>query len=322
MIISVNSALRTLAKLSYVTVLACPTTIVGVASAQAPPVSVTLASASLGQTGQTGGASINSDQFVGWRFEITEAFKVTEVGGHLLAVPSVPGDIFAALVKLQSIVALPQGEPFLPSEIVATSTFRPTFPSSEVLTPLSAILQPGVYALIFGSGEFGTTGFGGLPNYMDQPDILPTTIDSYFFYSPPDLGWRGSLGNHMRFLVRGIPATPEELLSDLILDVEDCVANEDLKTSHGHALANKLESALQQLDKGNIAGVIGKLQAFIDQLTSLEADGHIASDKADSLIAYAQVILNAVQGPGKSSPKESRPIAEESTWSSMKALYR
>lgn len=180
------------------------------ARAQTP---VLLESATLGQTGLFGGTSITELQYVGWRFEIDTALQVDAIGGHLLGLPNVGnGQIFGALIRLASIDVFPEGDPFTPEETLATVVFQPPLPSVELLVPLSVTLEPGAYALVFGSNLFGATGNGAIPNSTDQADIPPTTIDSYIFYSIPNLGeppiWRGPLASQMRFLVSGTTVPP------------------------------------------------------------------------------------------------------------------
>jgi hypothetical protein len=191
----------------------------GVGSPAAAQTPVLLESATLGATGRTGGTSITELQYVGWRFELTETLQVDAIGGHLLGIPSVGnGLIFGALIRLAAIDVFPEGDPFTAEETIATVAFQPPFPSDEVLVPLSAVLEPGPYALVFGSNLFGATGNGGIPNTLDQMDIPPTTIDSYIFYSVPSLGqppiWRGPLASQMRFLVSGTTLSPVPALAD------------------------------------------------------------------------------------------------------------
>ncbi len=166
---------------------------------------VVLESAQLGATGRIGGTSVTVAQFVGWRFETSVPLSVEQVGGHMLSFPDEPGEIFAAIVRLPSIDAMPQGTPFTPEEVVATTTFRPPFPSNEVLTPLSAALRPGAYALVYGTGLFGATGAGAMHNGPDQPDIPPTTISSIIFWGLafPDQPyvWRTNLASNIRFVI-------------------------------------------------------------------------------------------------------------------------
>jgi hypothetical protein len=124
-------------------------------------------SALLGPTGQTGGSYISGPQFsfpgqfLGVRFHLANAVIVDDVGGHLLG--NGDGNIFAAIVALQSPSALPSASPFSFTPL-AEVNFAPAFPSTDVLVPLSLALGPGDYALIFGSGRFGATGTANMPN--------------------------------------------------------------------------------------------------------------------------------------------------------------
>jgi hypothetical protein len=118
--------------------------------------------ATLGATGQTGGTNINSNQWLGARFTLTQSTQITDVGGHLVSITA--GGIFAAIVPLSSPTALPS---FLPSTIatsaLAGTVFTPPSLSADVLTPLSVLLAPGSYALVFGSGgPFGAAGSGAM----------------------------------------------------------------------------------------------------------------------------------------------------------------
>jgi hypothetical protein len=185
----------------------------GVAAPGAAQTPLLLESATLGATGLVGGTSITEAQFVGWRFEIDTTLQVEAIGGHLLGIPAVGnGQIFGAMIRLASIDVFPAGDPFTPEETLATVVFQPAFPSAELLVPLSVTLEPGAYALVFGSNLFGATGNGAIPHSTDQVDIPPTTIDSYIFYGIPGPGqapiWRAPLASQMRFLVSGTtPAT-------------------------------------------------------------------------------------------------------------------
>jgi hypothetical protein len=166
---------------------------------------VLLESAALGATGSYSGSSVATSQFVGWRFQIDTPLAVEQVGGHLLG--SAEGGIFAALVSLDTIDAIPHGLPFTDYEVIATTVFQPPLPSEEVAVPLTAELRPGSYALVFGTGYFGASGEGALPNFDDQPDIPPTDISSFIFWSRPFFNepfeWRENLASHMRFVVAG-----------------------------------------------------------------------------------------------------------------------
>ncbi|MGD9635996.1 MAG: hypothetical protein AB7G28_23810 [Pirellulales bacterium] len=168
---------------------------------------VLLAAAEMGAAGRVSGTSVTPAQFVGWRFSIDEPLRVERVGGHIYSDPFQAGEIFAALLRLDSLDAVPHGAPFTEDEVVASTTFRANFPSDEYLTPLSATLSAGSYVLVFGTGYFGAEGFAALPNFTDQPDIPPTDLSSFIFWSRPSAGaefeWRRNLASHMRVLVEG-----------------------------------------------------------------------------------------------------------------------
>lgn len=106
--------------------------------------------------------SIFDLQYLGSRFHLDRTVNVTAVGGHLSGTGFANQQIFAAIISLASPTALPIGNPFDPGELVATTTFDPGRPGSDVRTPLAATLAPGDYALVFGSGLFGATGDAGL----------------------------------------------------------------------------------------------------------------------------------------------------------------
>jgi hypothetical protein len=188
---------------------------------------VVLESAVMGTPGRIGGTSITTSQYVGWRFETNRTLVVDRIGGHLLSFPDEPGEIFAALVRLQSINSVPTGAPFTPQEVVAITTFRPPFPSAEVFTPFSATLAPGSYALVFGTGLFGATGAGALHNGDDQPDIPPTNVSSFIFWSIPFVGqppeWRLNLASHMRFVIKAQAVIPGDYNHDDVVDAADYV---------------------------------------------------------------------------------------------------
>jgi hypothetical protein len=186
---------------------------------------VVLESAMLGATGHISGSSVTNAQFIGWRFQIDVPLDVDHIGGHLEGDPFTPGTLFAALVRLDSITSIPHGAPFTEDELIATTTFLPPFPSDEVTVPFVAALQPGSYTLVFGAGMFGATGLGGMPNFNDQPDIPPTDISSYIFWSIPRQGapqeWRQNLGSHMRFVVEAHVPIPGDYNHDGTVNTDD-----------------------------------------------------------------------------------------------------
>jgi hypothetical protein len=124
-------------------------------------------SATLGATGRpVFGLSVSATQFLGSRFSVDSVVRVESVGGHLVGTP---GNLFATIVSLSSPTALPSGSPF-DMTTVATTLFDPLEPSNDILVPLSATLNPGHYALIFGAPIFEQPSEGAMPdNNIDIP---------------------------------------------------------------------------------------------------------------------------------------------------------
>jgi hypothetical protein len=157
-------------------------------------------SATMGPTGQGAGTPISQSNFVGWRFQLNTALMVTEVGGHL---GQIQDNLFAAIVKLTNVESLPPGAPFESASTVAHTLFTPPLGTAEVRVPFSAVLLPGSYALVFGSGHFEAIGSGFIPN-SQQTNIAPTQTRSFISWRqtlPGRFEWTAGLLNNLRFLV-------------------------------------------------------------------------------------------------------------------------
>lgn len=153
-------------------------------------------SATLGPVPTPGGFHITT-QYVGSRFELTDTFDITAVGGHINEWTD--GTLFAAIVPLASFFALPTSSD-IESIALASVLFSPPSPSNEFSIALSTTLGPGVYGLVFGgSGAFGSTGTGFMPEGNSD---LPGA--SYFFrQSDGSNSWINGGINSTRFFVEG-----------------------------------------------------------------------------------------------------------------------
>jgi len=158
-------------------------------------------SATLGPTGKTGGGSLNLGQFLGSRFSITETVEVTSIGGHIGGIGVSP-ELFGVIVELPGPSVLPAGSPFTGSEVLASTVFTPPGPSSDVSVPLSVILTPGDYAIIFGSGLFGATSSTG---FTPQNDVVtPAGSGSFILWSDFGSIWiDGSSFRNERYTING-----------------------------------------------------------------------------------------------------------------------
>jgi len=120
-------------------------------------------SATLGQVGLTGGIAvaagyddyIDTDCYAGARFHIDYEAQVTAIGGHFLHGYGNTGSLFGAILPLSGPGMMPSIPPFDFSNVIASTVFVPDRPSSDYRTPLAVTLQPGDYALIFGSNALG-----------------------------------------------------------------------------------------------------------------------------------------------------------------------
>jgi hypothetical protein len=115
----------------------------------------------------TQGGMLTGTGWATWRFEVTgTSFAVSAIGGRLLA----EGDLFGAIIPVNSTTGLPD---FRPSDIQANAlagkAFSPPIVSTDYLTPLNVVLQPGDYALVIGGGLYGPDPGFGLPNYIANP---------------------------------------------------------------------------------------------------------------------------------------------------------
>jgi len=81
--------------------------------------------------------------------------------------------------------------------------------------------------LVFGTSLFGATGAGAIHNGDDQPDIPPTNLSSFIFWSIPFAGqppeWRLNLASHMRFVIEAQVVFPGDYNHNGVVDAADYV---------------------------------------------------------------------------------------------------
>jgi len=174
-------------------------------------------SGSIGQTGipwQTlAGTGVDSDVFVGARFEIDQPVRTTRIGGHFVGHPLNPSnEFFGALIHLENETDFPNSNDLSSPDVLGVAIL--TFPdlSDEVFGELSTAIDPGWYAVIFGSGFYGTNAVGvALRNGVDNG------MQSYIAWQS-GTGWRelSSLFNNQYFVVEGT-IIPEPATSILLL---------------------------------------------------------------------------------------------------------
>ena len=130
-------------------------------------------STTLGQVGLTGGIAVaagfddymETDYYAGARFHLDYEAEVTAIGGHFLLDNDNTGNLFGAILPLSGPGAMPSLD-FL--DVIASTIFVPDSPSSDYRTSLAVTLQPGDYALIFGSNALGSAD--GIMNIIIAAD--------------------------------------------------------------------------------------------------------------------------------------------------------
>lgn len=161
-------------------------------------------SATLGPTGQSGGASVNSSQFLAVRFLASSSVTTGSIGGHLQGFVS--GGLFGAVVALTGSTDFPDSFDLSTADVLGAAVLPATSPSDEVAANLSVSLTAGNwYALVFGSGLFGATGSGAMP-------LNDTAIGtpSYFFKSTSTTWNNGGFSNARFFLdTNAVTVVPE-----------------------------------------------------------------------------------------------------------------
>jgi hypothetical protein len=161
------------------------------------------------------GASIGDKQFIGASFSISQATKVDAIGGHFNNFADHPdfglgGTVFGALVKLGAD-GLPVGDLSHLEGVLAHRVFTPTS-GVDSQVALDAILQPGQYGLVFGSGLFGADGRSSL-TFVQPGEALTSAGDvlSLNDSSFPTWGWMEDKPNRFRVFVSGslVSSVPE-----------------------------------------------------------------------------------------------------------------
>ena len=193
--------------------------------------------ASSGQGGLDSGATIGgysgSGQIYGARFSISQGVHVDSIGGLFFAQPQgnqpqpYADDIFGAILRLASIASFPTGDPFSAAEVVASTVFHVgSTTAHEVITPLSADLDAGAYALVFGSGRFGATGIAAAPPSGQS-------LSAQYIYwgdSSGPTSWHtdGSSGSARFFVLGTVPEPASAAL--LLFGAALCLTRRTLRT--------------------------------------------------------------------------------------------
>jgi hypothetical protein len=175
-------------------------------SGVAGPVGVTQSDVLSGSVPAT---NINPDVFVGVRFHTSRTAITSRIGGHFVG-GSDSTLFFGAIVQLTNSNDFPDSGDLSTPDVIGRTWLSFQHPSREDYVDLSVSLEPGWYALVFGSGLFGAYGSGGaVRNGVDDgsPSYIAWQSGSPGWFDLADLADFHVFDNH-RFVIEG-NFTPE-----------------------------------------------------------------------------------------------------------------
>jgi hypothetical protein len=194
-------------------------------SAAPSSANVIFESASLGDTEVTweqvinqevAGSNVASFNFVGARFQVTQAVRATQIGGHFVGGYE-ETSFFGALVSLTGRDDFPDSGNLSTPDVLGVSILNFPHASADTRGDLSLRLDPGWYAVVFGTYLFGTNGRGATVR-----NGLDFGMQSYIVWQE-DPGWfnRSELSDilqpgNQRIFVEGTVA-PEPTTSLLLI---------------------------------------------------------------------------------------------------------
>jgi hypothetical protein len=142
------------------------------------------------------GANLNSNAFNGVRFELVQPAVIAQVGGHFVGSPNNDAMLFAAIIELDNESDFPDSADLSTPDVLGNAILNFPEPSDKVVGDLELSLDPGWYALVFGSGLFGTGGDGAA--LLNNSDV---GTQSYIGYLS-GFGW-GTRQPGMYFVITG-----------------------------------------------------------------------------------------------------------------------
>lgn len=158
----------------------------------------------------TGEYILSSDNFMGAAFTLAKTVTITGIGAQFGGYPG--GSIFGAIVPLSSIGSFPAGASTALADIsLGHVVFGVTQGTQDLVVPLTLTLGPGTYGVVFGSGQFGATGYAGLGD-NNTAQGRPTLFRSFF-----SDGWASFSDSGVRITVEGTTAVPEPAAWALML---------------------------------------------------------------------------------------------------------
>ena len=151
----------------------------------------------------TGEYIVQNGHYMGAAFTLTQTTDITAVGGQFGGYPS--GTIYAAIIPLASLDALPAATPGAIAGIsLGHTVFAVTSGTHDQAAALPLTLAAGAYAVVFGSGEFGASGWAGFG------DLNTPVGQSHMFASVFSSDWSDFDDTGVRIFVEGNAAAIPE----------------------------------------------------------------------------------------------------------------
>jgi len=146
----------------------------------APSLAATIfESGALGPTGLTfddfgggtapSGSGVTPDVFSGVRFQLSQPVMTTRIGGHFVVRPFNDDSFFGTIVQLDDVSDFPDSGDLSTPDVLGKTLLAFPDTSEEVFGAIAITLNPGWYALVFGSGLFEASGSGAA--ILNNPDI-------------------------------------------------------------------------------------------------------------------------------------------------------
>lgn len=147
-------------------------------------------------------STISPTVFVGVRFHLDQPANVQAVGGHFVRNTDANSSFFGTVVSLDGEVDFPNSEDLSTPDVVGATLLSLPEPSAEAYGSIVVHLDPGWYALVFGSGLFGATGSGvALRNNVDIGDPSYIALEANLNWFNLDIF--GAFFDNHRFVVIG-----------------------------------------------------------------------------------------------------------------------
>ena len=148
-------------------------------------------------------------QFIGTCLYLEESIHVQSIGASVYGT-SDDTTLFMALISMESSSSLPTGNPLTEEEVLAHTTLNIGTELNDYWATMDISLAPGYYGLVIGSGLYGTTGVGAMPNnnydHLFSEYFSWTSVSPYNPYDPIPLADDGTWyagGDGYRFLMQG-----------------------------------------------------------------------------------------------------------------------